>query len=70
MSTDIIRFQNDQNGEPQRVFHSKALQLYLMITLPLMLLTFAAWYFVKRRIGRKTRQNTDEEMSSGITDVK
>jgi hypothetical protein len=43
MSTDIIRFQKGDSGKPERVFSSEALQLFLAITLPLMVVSFLAW---------------------------
>lgn len=39
-----MQFQNDNNGKSQEVFQLGALQLFLSICLPLMLVTFVAWY--------------------------
>lgn len=61
MSTDIIRFQPNRAGKPQKTFQSGALQLYLAITLPLMFVTFAASYTVNWRANRKTRQKRELE---------
>jgi hypothetical protein len=46
MSTDILQFQTTESGSAQEVFQLDALTRYLEITLPLMLITFAAWYVV------------------------
>lgn len=43
MSTDIIRFQKRGSGKPERVFSPGALQLFLAITVPLMVVSFLAW---------------------------
>jgi ABC-type Fe3+ transport system permease subunit len=48
MSTDIIQFQDSKE-----IFSLGALQLYLAITLPLMALTFAAWWLVYWYVNRK-----------------
>ena len=46
MSTDIVQYQVTDTGNSQKVVQLGALQLYMAITVPLMLLTFAAWYGV------------------------
>ncbi|KAI9772652.1 MAG: hypothetical protein M1840_000246 [Geoglossum simile] len=46
MSTDIIRFQTGSSGKPEKVFHFEAFRLYLAISVPLVSLTFSAWYGV------------------------
>jgi hypothetical protein len=46
MSTDIIRWNSDADGRLKKIVSTGALQLYLTITLPLMIGTFAAWYGV------------------------
>jgi hypothetical protein len=47
MSTDIIHFDTDPtSGGTIRNFHLSALQLWLATTLPLMVVTFIAWYVV------------------------
>ena len=46
MSTDIVRWNSDNDGHSVRVVSSGALWLYLIITLPLMVVTFAGWYGV------------------------
>ncbi|KAI9866764.1 MAG: hypothetical protein M1813_000706 [Trichoglossum hirsutum] len=55
MSTDIIRFQTDQTGEPSRTFRLGALQLFLAITVPLMFVSFLAWYGVYWWVDRKDK---------------
>lgn len=56
MSTDIVKFPSIQ--ESGKVFQLEALQLFLAITLPLMAVTFIAWWVVywcvNRRQDRKT----------------
>lgn len=44
MSTDIIKF--DSTKESGKVFQLEALKLWLAITLPLMAVTFLAWWLV------------------------
>jgi hypothetical protein len=59
MSTDIVQFQTDSTGKSNKIFQLGALQLFLTICLPMMLLTFVAWYGVYwyvNRIDRKKRQ--------------
>jgi hypothetical protein len=46
MSTDIIKWQFNAEGQTQRVYQSEALNLYLVITIPMMLVTFGAWRVV------------------------
>ena len=47
MSTDIIHFSKDPNsGSSVKIFQLGALQLYLAITIPFMVVTFVAWYVV------------------------
>jgi hypothetical protein len=56
MSTDIIHFYTTDAGESQTVYQKGALQLYLAISLPLMLLTFTAWYGVYWWVNRKDQK--------------
>lgn len=55
MSTDIIRWQSDLpgQGEPQKTVSLGALQFFMAITVPLMLVTFLAWFIVYRCVKRK-----------------
>jgi hypothetical protein len=47
MSTDIVHFVTDPtSGNNVKVFQLGALQVYLAITIPLMVATFIAWYVV------------------------
>jgi len=64
MSTDIIRFSSSDVGTHQRNFSSEALKLYIAITLPMMFLTFMAWWVVYRYVNRKTRAAHDIESGS------
>ncbi|TVY55321.1 hypothetical protein LCER1_G003907 [Lachnellula cervina] len=52
MSTDIIHFQAESNTYG-KIFQLGALELYLAITIPLMVVTFAAWYLVYRWLNRR-----------------
>ncbi|ETN36375.1 uncharacterized protein HMPREF1541_08652 [Cyphellophora europaea CBS 101466] len=56
MSTDIIRFSSDGGGPPSRVFSKKALDLFLIICLPLMFVTLMAWVIAQYIIDRRARQ--------------
>lgn len=58
MSTDVIRFgTSNAESSNQGHFSSAALKLYLELTFPLMLVTFAAWGVVYHYI--KTRGGMD-----------
>jgi hypothetical protein len=48
MSTDIVRFTpaSTMLEPPKKTVSTAALQLYMAICVPLMVLTFAAWYVV------------------------
>ncbi|CAG8952521.1 hypothetical protein HYFRA_00009625 [Hymenoscyphus fraxineus] len=63
MSTDIVKFETDDRGISQKVFHLDALQLFMMIALPLMLSTFAAWYGVYWWIDRKEEMKRSSELA-------
>ncbi|RDW75413.1 hypothetical protein BP6252_06555 [Coleophoma cylindrospora] len=61
MSTDIIKYQADSNGTMVENYSPRALLLYLEITLPLMAVTFIAWFLVYKWVNRaqdKTIQKT------------
>lgn len=51
MSTDIVKWESTQ--ESGKVFQLGALQLYLAITIPMMLATFAAWWGVYWWVNRR-----------------
>lgn len=59
MSTDIIRF------DPDRSFSGQALKYYLVITLPLMAMTFVVAYgireFEQQRVDRERTFNDPEK---------
>jgi len=55
MSTDIIQWQTMQDGRQQRVVSVDAIKTFLAATLPLMLLTFGAWFAVHRLLGRRQK---------------
>jgi hypothetical protein len=60
MSTDIVQYQVAADGKSQEIFQLGALQLYLAITLPMMLLTFGAWYGVYFWVDRKERAKINQ----------
>ena len=51
MSTDIVTWQTTQ--ESGQVFQPGALKLYLAITIPMMAVTFAAWWGVYWYVNRR-----------------
>ena len=53
MSTDIVHWQTDDNGQSQKIFQLGALQTFMTICLPMMLGTFVAWYGVYWWVDRK-----------------
>ena len=55
MSTDIIRFTDPTTGASIKNFSLGALQLYLTIMVPMMVVTFAAWYGVYWWVDRKQK---------------
>ncbi|KAL3425127.1 hypothetical protein PVAG01_04408 [Phlyctema vagabunda] len=52
MSTDIIQFPPSQELEG-KVFQLKALQLYIFVTVPLMVITFATWGLIYWWVNRR-----------------
>lgn len=46
MSTDIVTYQASSKGVTHETVSSEALRLYLILSLPLTLATFLAWYGV------------------------
>lgn len=63
MSTDILKFQDNSKN-----FQSKALIYYLIITIPIMIITFGAWWvmyvWVKRGEEKKAYQRQQGSLSS------
>jgi TRAP-type C4-dicarboxylate transport system permease large subunit len=53
MSTDIVQYQLTDAGKSEEIFQLGALQLYMAITVPLMVITFGAWYGVYWFVDRK-----------------
>lgn len=60
MSTDIIRYQTNKEGSSVKVVQSGALRLFLAITLPMMVITFAAWYIVYWWVHNREKRRTKE----------
>ena len=55
MSTDIVHWDRNTEGYSQENFQLPALKVYLIITLPLMVVTFASWYGVYWWVDRKDK---------------
>ena len=55
MSTDIVKFRINKSGLLENSVQLGALQLYIVVSLPLMLITFLAWYGVYWWVNRKER---------------
>ena len=67
MSTDIVQYQVAADGTSHEIFQLGALQLYLAITLPMMLLTFASWYGVYFWVDRKEKAKiTEKKVKAGV----
>jgi hypothetical protein len=69
MSTDIVKFEGENGGPGPKVFQSDALKLYVYISIPLMVATFAAWGIIykleswkaeKKRIKALEKQEKEE----------
>lgn len=56
MSTDIIKFEAGVQK-----FQWRGLRLYLLICLPLMLVTFLAWWVVSRLVEREKKKSASSE---------
>jgi hypothetical protein len=55
MSTDIVHWQTLNNGKQERVVSVGAIETFLIASLPLMALTFCAWYVVYRWLNRRQK---------------
>lgn len=69
MSTDIVKFPTTpEQQDAGKVYHPAALNLYLEVTLPMMVLTFAAWAAMYQWSKRKERLQRKKETSekSGV----
>ena len=68
MSTDIIKFQNPEpeasQAVAQRVVQPKAVEFYLMVSLPLVIGVFVAWYGVYLWETRKENRNKERTASA------
>lgn len=65
MSTDIVHFQTTSSGTSTRTVQLGALRLFIAISLPLMLITFSAWYVVYWWVDRieKTKEKDSQSDS-------
>ena len=61
MSTDIVQFQINSSGQPQKIIQFGAVQLYLAITIPLTFLVFVAWYGVYLWVDHKEHRKRLKE---------
>lgn len=66
MSTDIITWQTSQDGEQRRVVSVGALEIFLVATLPLMFLTFCAWYVVYRWLDWRQKSRWRRSSTSSV----
>ena len=65
MSTDIVHW-NQTNGISSKVFQLGALQVYLAVSVPLMLVTFGVWYvfgWIERRKQKRNLESLDASMA-------
>jgi hypothetical protein len=60
MSTDIVTFQTGTDGQTQKVFQLDALQLFLAICLPMMVVVFVAWYGVYWWVDQKEAEQQQQ----------
>lgn len=62
MSTDIVHWNKSGNA---KTYRSSALRVYLAISLPFMVVTFAVWYgfhhFEKRKDEQRHEKNRQEQ---------
>ena len=65
MSTPIVQFDNEGSGFSGQNIGFGALELYVAVSLPLMCLTFVAWYFVYWREKRKDKKKMGEQQKGG-----
>lgn len=64
-STDIVKYQGDDGDFNHDKFSSLALQRFVEVSLPLMLLTFTAafgWMWYERVEGRKKAERLEKEL--------
>jgi hypothetical protein len=70
MSTDIVRFESPGGGPGPEVFEADALKLYAYISIPLMVLTFVAWYLIYKwetwKAKKKKRKALEKEASEKV----
>ncbi|TVY83100.1 hypothetical protein LSUE1_G005916 [Lachnellula suecica] len=66
MSTDIIQFQVSETGKSQEIFQLGALQIYLAITVPMMVITFASWYGVYFWVDRKEKVKVNQKRLKAV----
>lgn len=70
MSPPIVNFPSNNSGFSYRNIGFGALEFIIAISLPLMCLTFAAWYIVHWREKRKEkRKREDEELGGPLNSV-
>lgn len=57
MSTDIVKFPDGRKGLTNGVSSSGAIQLYLLLTLPLTALTLVGWYYAYLYVNKDRVKN-------------
>jgi hypothetical protein len=70
MSTDIIRFQSPSGGPGPKVFQAEVLILWLYVSVPLIVVTFAAWGIIYKiesmQAKKKERKKKEDEKEGGV----
>lgn len=61
MSTDIVHWQTPDPGALEKVVSSGAIQIFLAVTLPFMVITFVAAYGFYRWSNRQERKEMDRQ---------
>jgi hypothetical protein len=61
MSTDIVHWQTPAPGELEKVVSSGAIEIFLVVTVPCMILTFAGAYGFYRWSKRRERKEMDRQ---------
>ncbi|RFU28625.1 hypothetical protein B7463_g7720, partial [Scytalidium lignicola] len=69
MSTSIVQWDRNADGESKENFQMAALKVYLIITVPLMVVSFGAWYGVYWWVDRKERNKSKEMVQKGNKDM-
>lgn len=70
MSTDIVKFEGSNGGPGPEIFQWPALRLYIIISIPFMVVTFAAWGIMYkleiRRAEKRRRKVLEKEQTEEV----